>query len=81
MEYLLAKNLKGVSDHLEIWHVISCWGGLKKTENNVVAPGPLHCENEFYNMKIFAFFCALSKYLKHCFDASGQLVPKSEEGT
>ena len=31
MGYLLAKNLKGVSDHLEIWHTKRFCGALKKT--------------------------------------------------
>ena len=73
--YLLAKNLKGVSDHFEIWRALRFCGALKKPENNVLAPGPLHCENRFWNMKIFAFFFSLSKYLELCFCRSHSTRP------
>ena len=57
MGYLLAKNLKGVSDHLEIWHAKRFCGALKKSENNVLVQGPLHCENGSKSEKLdFCYF-------------------------
>ena len=47
----------------------------KPPENNVFVPGPVHCENAVLKYEnIWNFFP--SKYLKRCFNASGQLVPK-----
>ena len=60
MGYLLAKNLKGVSDHLEIWHAKRFCGGLNKPENNVLVPGPLQCENGILKSEnICILFCPL----------------------
>ena len=73
--YLLAKNLKGVSGHFEIWRALRFCGPLKKPENSVLVPGPVHCENWFWNMKIFAFFFSLSKYLELCFCRSHSTRP------
>ena len=66
MEYLLAKNLKGVSDHLGIWHVKRFCGGLKKNpENNVLVRGPLHCENGLLKSEnICILFCPLQIFEK-----------------
>ena len=59
----LDKNLKGVSDHLEIWHAKRFCGALKKPDNNVLVPGPVHCENGFnvWKLKYSSFFPIFTK--------------------
>ena len=45
MDHLLAKNMMGVTDNIEILQTNSFGCVLKKAQNNFFVSDPIHCEN------------------------------------
>ena len=76
MGYLLAKNLKGVSDHFEIWRALKFCGALKKKLKITFWPeAPFIVKMDFQIWRNLHFFPRF-KYFELCFYASVQLVPE-----
>ena len=73
--YLLAKNLKWVSDQFENQHAIKFCS--EKTLKITFWSGPNSFGKWNLKIQIFDVIFSSSKYLMCCFEASVQLIPKS----